>query len=136
MESLDIGGGVELLSEFLAWFQPFLALALWKQILILSVLFIVIEFLVALYLELGPLASSSPLSGGGGFLAVGIVDFIIFLLSFGVDDAWRWYLRVPILGGIGLLVIIIVFGQLWDKVLTLIYNRRTKKWRLKNESLD
>ena len=126
-----------MISEFLAWLQPFLALVLWQQILILSAIFIVINFLAALYLELGPLASISPLSGGAGFVAVAIVDFIILLIGIGVRS---WYLATPFFGYIGLIVLVVVFASAWDRLLTVMYDRRVKAklkkkgWRLRDEN--
>jgi len=60
-------------------FDFWFILAFWQQFLLVSLVFAAINFLGSFFLEAGPLASSSPLSGGGGFIATGIVDLIAFI---------------------------------------------------------
>ena len=93
------------------WMLPFL-----QQFLIVSLVFAVINFIICLLLEFGPLASMSPCSGGAGFVAVFVVEFImgIFGKIFeGIYEPLKW-LMAPLLGYVWMVIIIVVFTFLYQ----------------------
>ena len=64
------------------WLLGFLLLPFWEQFLIVAACFIPSNFLMILVLEIGPMASASPCSGGFGFIIVGIME-VTFAMSLG-----------------------------------------------------
>lgn len=102
----------------LEFLQPFLTLPFWQQFLILSALFIPINFILCFLLEFGPFASASPLSGGIGFLVVGFFEFILMVVGLITWGAWlpMLLLCVPFVGFIALILIIVVFAEAYQRI--------------------
>jgi uncharacterized membrane protein len=93
------------------WLLPFL-----QQFLIISLILAVVNFLICMFLEFGPLASASPLSGGLGFIAVFIIDLILAVLGAifdAVHDPLKW-MMAPLLGYVWMVVVIVVCAVLYQ----------------------
>jgi len=92
----------------------FFALALWQQILILSIIFIFMNLIASFWLEAGPLASMSPLSGGAGFIAVFVIDVIIAVIGHIIGGNIGWYMATPLFGEIMFIIGVIVFAAAYQ----------------------
>jgi uncharacterized membrane protein len=102
------------------WILPFL-----HQFLIVSLVLAVVDFFVCLWLEFGPLASVSPLSGGLGFIAVFVIELILAILGAIFDsiyDPLKW-LMVPLLGYIWMVLVIVVCAVLYQGFLRAMARR-------------
>jgi hypothetical protein len=86
----------------------FFDLPFWQQFLVLVLLFVPVDFLISFLLEVGPLASASPLSGGAGFAAVGVVELIVGIVGslFGYRILWA-----PFGGFLLMIVVIVLIGS-------------------------
>ena len=106
-------------------FEWFWMLAFWQQFLIISLIFAVINFIICLLLEFGPLASMSPCSGGAGFVVIFVLELIVAIFGAvfdGIYDPLKW-LMAPLLGYVWMVVVVIVCAVLYQGLLRTVARR-------------
>ena len=108
------------------WLLAFLMLPFWEQFLIVAAAFIPGNFLMILVLEIGPMASASPCSGGFGFIITGIVEMTVAIVAGIAGGAWQplYFLAAPFIGYLGLMALIILFASFFQNFGHALARRR------------